>query len=552
MQEVHKRVAAVTPVTLGDETTAALLIGATTIPLANSGDFYEAGGQVLIAGNVYAYSTVEEGEDDDTPEPSITLDTGLLADLPEGSIVEEWDPSADGGAGAVAVDYMVDVTDDVDGSPGQAYLHYTLIPMLPEGLPPGVGDSVVVRIDDDDDWWVVNVIGRRATVGFDHVRTGTLDVGTVLTVGTEDAQRVVIDGSPVIKAYDATNEQTVNIDGVQNFMQGSTATDAPGNPRVEVGQGSAFLSDAQEVRYYTEDAREEAPAALSAATEGGAGSLTILSPAFDDPDAAALLQLRSGGAYSSNAFLQAALVVLAANDLAFDANDPTITLDSAANRVTIVGELVAPGFARSFSGTTGTAAGTAAKTATISGYTPAAGDTLALTLTNGNTVASPTLNINSGGAKSILLGGAAVGTVFGSSAAGAVWGLRYDGTSWHLTGAQQANTNLVAIASLSPSNDDILQRKAGAWTNRTIAQLKTDLALAIADVTNLQSSLDALKPVTGGNAAFNSAANAVNTTGKYEGRPGYNTVADRPIWATGANTTDVWVYADGTTAHTPV
>jgi hypothetical protein len=48
------------------------------------------------------------------------------------------------------------------------------------------------------------------------------------------------------------------------------------------------------------------------------------------------------------------------------------------------------------------------------------------------------------------------------------------------TGApgQAADSDLTAIAVLSPSNDDIIQRKSGAWTNRTIAQLKADLALA--------------------------------------------------------------------------
>lgn len=36
-------------------------------------------------------------------------------------------------------------------------------------------------------------------------------------------------------------------------------------------------------------------------------------------------------------------------------------------------------------------------------------------------------------------------------------------------------TDLAAIAGLSPSNDDVIQRKAGAWTNRTMAQLVADL-----------------------------------------------------------------------------
>jgi hypothetical protein len=49
-------------------------------------------------------------------------------------------------------------------------------------------------------------------------------------------------------------------------------------------------------------------------------------------------------------------------------------------------------------------------------------------------------------------------------------------------GKQPADGDLTAIAALSPTNDDILQRKSGAWTNRTPAQVKTDLALAKGDV----------------------------------------------------------------------
>jgi hypothetical protein len=43
---------------------------------------------------------------------------------------------------------------------------------------------------------------------------------------------------------------------------------------------------------------------------------------------------------------------------------------------------------------------------------------------------------------------------------------------------QPLDSDLTAVAALSPSNDDIVQRKAGAWTNRTIAQLLTDLGIA--------------------------------------------------------------------------
>jgi len=51
-----------------------------------------------------------------------------------------------------------------------------------------------------------------------------------------------------------------------------------------------------------------------------------------------------------------------------------------------------------------------------------------------------------------------------------------------LAGLQPIDSDLTAIAAISPSNDDVIQRKAGAWTNRTMAQVKTDLALAKGDV----------------------------------------------------------------------
>ncbi len=45
-------------------------------------------------------------------------------------------------------------------------------------------------------------------------------------------------------------------------------------------------------------------------------------------------------------------------------------------------------------------------------------------------------------------------------------------------GAPLLGTNLTTIKGLTPSNDDVLQYKAGAWTNRTMAQLKADLGLS--------------------------------------------------------------------------
>lgn len=51
-----------------------------------------------------------------------------------------------------------------------------------------------------------------------------------------------------------------------------------------------------------------------------------------------------------------------------------------------------------------------------------------------------------------------------------------------LANKQPLDSDLTAIAGLAPTNDDILQRKSGAWTNRTPLQLKSDLSLTKSDV----------------------------------------------------------------------
>lgn len=67
-----------------------------------------------------------------------------------------------------------------------------------------------------------------------------------------------------------------------------------------------------------------------------------------------------------------------------------------------------------------------------------------------------------------------------------------------LAGKQPLDADLTAIAALTPSNDDVVQRKAGAWTNRTPTQLKTDLALTKSDVglANVDNTSDLSKPIS--------------------------------------------------------
>lgn len=77
---------------------------------------------------------------------------------------------------------------------------------------------------------------------------------------------------------------------------------------------------------------------------------------------------------------------------------------------------------------------------------------------------------------------------------------------------QTVDSDLTAIAALSPSNDDFLQRKSGAWANRTVAQVATDLQTpfdsryAPLSHTHTLSNLTQSGATTGQVAAWNGSA----------------------------------------------
>lgn len=82
-------------------------------------------------------------------------------------------------------------------------------------------------------------------------------------------------------------------------------------------------------------------------------------------------------------------------------------------------------------------------------------------------------------------------------------------------GAQPADADLTAIAALAPADDAVMQRKTGAWTARTPAQVKTDLSLAKTDVglANVDNTADTAKPVsTAQQTALNAKAGILTVT----------------------------------------
>lgn len=102
-------------------------------------------------------------------------------------------------------------------------------------------------------------------------------------------------------------------------------------------------------------------------------------------------------------------------------------------------------------GTCGTGDGTAAKTVSVTNFSLEAGAKVTVKFTYANSASSPTLNVNSTGAKNIYWNGAALP----SSqywAAGSVLDFVYDGTRWNLLGAAKDNdTNTTYDAATTSS-----------------------------------------------------------------------------------------------------
>lgn len=94
------------------------------------------------------------------------------------------------------------------------------------------------------------------------------------------------------------------------------------------------------------------------------------------------------------------------------------------------------GATRNSYGTCGTAAATAAKTANVTSGTPTleAGLKVSIKFTYANTANSPTLNINSTGAKNIFHKGAQITSGTNKALLAGVCDFIYDGTQWHLVG----------------------------------------------------------------------------------------------------------------------
>lgn len=101
------------------------------------------------------------------------------------------------------------------------------------------------------------------------------------------------------------------------------------------------------------------------------------------------------------------------------------------------GDIIPPSY-----GTCSTAAGTAAKVVSLSGFKLQTGAEVTVRFTVTNTASSPTLNVNNTGAKPIQYRNAAISA--GYLAANRTYRFVYDGTCWQLVGDVDTNTTYTA------------------------------------------------------------------------------------------------------------
>lgn len=139
-------------------------------------------------------------------------------------------------------------------------------------------------------------------------------------------------------------------------------------------------------------------------------------------------------------------------------------------------------------GTCATAASTAAKVVTLAEFdTLITGVTVHVKMTNSNTVADPTLNVNSTGAKAIKrYGSTAPGTAESTSwIAGAVLSFTYDGTNWvmndyskdtlNTAGSTDTSSKIFLIGATSQAanpqtySDNEVYTTSGALTTKTVS-----------------------------------------------------------------------------------
>lgn len=143
-------------VTAGHTLAVAASIGDTVLYMADTSDYDEAGGQVLVSGDVYDYTGI------DPDAETLTLATPLTVAAAYEDPVDVFDPEV---GGMVVVGYEASVLlDDADptGRTITVDVQHGLVPMLEESTRGGPGEAVTLVRDGEHDWTIWQVDGKLA------------------------------------------------------------------------------------------------------------------------------------------------------------------------------------------------------------------------------------------------------------------------------------------------------------------------------------------------------------------------------------------------------
>ena len=144
-------------------------------------------------------------------------------------------------------------------------------------------------------------------------------------------------------------------------------------------------------------------------------------------------------------------------------------------------------------GTCSTAAATAAKTVTVDNFSLETGARVLVNFTVTNTASSPTLNVNSTGAKPIYYRNSAIST--GYLAANRIYEFVYDGTQFELIGDINTNTTYTFNGAVSTIKDNNLTASRALISNAdgkvaVSAITSTELGYLDGVTSNIQSQLN--------------------------------------------------------------
>lgn len=229
---------------------------------------------------------------------------------------------------------------------------------------------------------------------------------------------------------------------------------------------------------------------------------------------------------------EGALVIGNGSDSLYIHNLGTPTEGTDAATKAYVDSVAGGGGRSSFYGTCSTSASTAAKVVTATGFTFDAGNILCVNFTTANTAATPTLNVNSAGAKTIYIGST---TALSSTANVLKWSANtlvyfmYDGTYFRYITS-------VSAGSVAPS------RGAGTWYGTSSTAAGTTAKTSSIDNYVLTKGAVATITFSTANTVATPTLNINSTGAKTIYNANGSTSATNPFYW-GANTTITFVYS---------